>query len=200
MGFVLERRGFVAEELDLLRRITPQEEYQAGQAIYQSGGVHPIEEENGMLRYAVDGDPRRVVRVGSGAKLSGRCTCDFFCNVHRPCRHLAAAIMAAVSTGAIEEMRRRRARENAYAPYSGFAVGAALLARDTFRNLKHSFDATEIGGAPLLGVEGAVIKAHGNSNARAIFCAIRQARCVVEGGVVDLIREEVARLNVGEEA
>lgn len=113
MGFVLERRGFVAEELDLLRRITPQEEYQAGQAIYQSGGVHPIEEENGMLRYAVDGDPRRVVRVGSGAKLSGRCTCDFFCNVHRPCRHLAAAIMAAVSTGAIEEMRRRRARENA---------------------------------------------------------------------------------------
>lgn len=77
---------------------------------------------------------------------------------------------------------------------------AALLARDTFRNLKHSFDATEIGGAPLLGVEGAVIKAHGNSNARAIFCAIRQARCVVEGGVVDLIREEVARLNVGEEA
>ena len=57
-----------------------------------------------------------------------------------------------------------------------------------------------IGGAPLLGVEGAVIKAHGNSNARAIFCAIRQARCVVEGGVVDLIREEVARLNVGEEA
>lgn len=77
---------------------------------------------------------------------------------------------------------------------------AALLARDTFRNLKHSFDATEIGGAPLLGVEGAVIKAHGNSNARAIFCAIRQARRVVEGGVVDLIREEVARLNVGEEA
>ena len=71
---------------------------------------------------------------------------------------------------------------------------AALLAKDTFKSLKSSFDATEIGGVPLLGVEGAVIKAHGNSNARAIFCAIRQARCVVESGVVETIREGVAQL------
>ena len=71
---------------------------------------------------------------------------------------------------------------------------AALLAKDTFKSLKNSFDATEIGGVPLLGVEGAVIKAHGNSNARAIFCAIRQARRVVESGVVETIREGVAQL------
>ena len=76
---------------------------------------------------------------------------------------------------------------------------AALLAKDTFRNIKRSFDSTEIGGAPLLGVEGAVIKAHGNSNARAIFCAIRQAKSMVDGGVVDVIRDEVAKLSVGEE-
>ena len=73
---------------------------------------------------------------------------------------------------------------------------AALLAKDTFRELKYSFDSTEIGGAPLLGVEGAVIKAHGNSNARAIFCAIRQAKKVVDSGVVDLIREGVGKLSV----
>lgn len=72
---------------------------------------------------------------------------------------------------------------------------AALLAKDTFKELKGSFDSTEVGGAPLLGVEGAVIKAHGNSNARAIFCAIRQAKKVVDSGVVDLIREGVAQLN-----
>ena len=76
---------------------------------------------------------------------------------------------------------------------------AALLAKDTFRGIKRSFDSTEIGGAPLLGVEGAVIKAHGNSNARAIFCAIRQAKSMVDGGVVDVIRDEVAKLSVGEE-
>ena len=99
--------------MELLRRITPEEEYSAALALYRAGGVHPLEEENGMLRYVVDGDPRRVVRVSAGSKLSGRCSCDFFGNVHKPCRHLAAAMMQAMASGAIEEMRRRRARENA---------------------------------------------------------------------------------------
>ena len=103
----------MAEELDLLRRVTSEEEYAAALTIYRAGGVHPMEEEGGVLRYAVDGEPRRVVRVGTGPKLSGRCSCDYFINVHRPCRHLAAAIMQAVASGAAEEMRRRRARENA---------------------------------------------------------------------------------------
>ena len=109
----MEMENPVTQEMEMLRRITPEEEYQAGQALYRAGGVHAIEEEGGMLRYVVDGDPRRVVRVGASAKLSGRCSCDFFGNVHRPCRHLAAAMMQAISSGAIEEMRRRRARENA---------------------------------------------------------------------------------------
>ena len=103
----------MTEGLELLRRMTPEEEYTAALALYRAGGVHPMEEENGMLRYVVDGDPRRVVRVGAGTKLSGRCSCDFFGNVHKPCRHLAAAMMQAMASGAIEEMRRRRARENA---------------------------------------------------------------------------------------
>ena len=44
----------MAEGIDLIRRITPEEEFRAGLAIYRQGGVHPLEEENGMLRYAVD--------------------------------------------------------------------------------------------------------------------------------------------------
>ena len=76
---------------------------------------------------------------------------------------------------------------------------AALLAKDTFKALKNSFNSEEVGGAPLLGVEGVVIKAHGNSQARAIFCAIHQARTVVETGVVDLIREGVAQLATAQE-
>ena len=104
----------MAEEMmEMLRRITPQEEYTAGLALYRAGGVHPLEEEGGMLRYVVDDNPRRVVRVAAGAKLSGRCSCDFFGNVHKPCRHLAAAMMQAMASGAIEEVRRKKARENA---------------------------------------------------------------------------------------
>lgn len=99
--------------MQMLRRITPEEEYAAGQSLYRAGGVHPLEEEAGLLRYVVDDNPRRVVRVGAGGRLSGRCSCDFFGNVHKPCRHLAAAMMQALASGAIEEIRRRRARENA---------------------------------------------------------------------------------------
>ena len=101
------------EMLEKLRRITPQEEYTAGLALYRAGGVHALEEEGGMLRYVVDDNPRRVVRVAAGGKLSGRCSCDFFGNVHRPCRHLAGAMMQAMASGAIEEVRRKHARENA---------------------------------------------------------------------------------------
>ena len=99
--------------METLRRITPEEEYAAGLALYRAGGVHPMEEEAGMLRFVVDDNPRRVVRVAANGKLSGRCSCDFFGNVHKPCRHLAAAMMQAMASGAIEEIRRRRARENA---------------------------------------------------------------------------------------
>ena len=109
--------------MEMLRRITPQEEYTAGLALYRAGGVHALEEEAGMLRYVVDDNPRRVVRVAARAKLSGRCSCDFFGNVHRPCRHLAAAMMQAMASGAIEEVRRKKARESA-AKLMGTITGA----------------------------------------------------------------------------
>ena len=52
-------------------------------------------------------------------------------------------------------------------------------------------DYTEVGGAPLLGVNGGVIKAHGSSNAKAFFNAIRQAQKLVKGGVTDKIAAAV---------
>lgn len=51
-----------------------------------------------------------------------------------------------------------------------------LLARGAFHALKQRMDYAEIGGAPLLGVNGVGIVAHGSSDARAIKNAIRVAR------------------------
>lgn len=70
---------------------------------------------------------------------------------------------------------------------------AGLLAKPTFRRITAGLDATEVGGSPFLGVEGVVVKAHGSSNARAIFCAIRQARLMVENRVVSIIREGISQ-------
>lgn len=50
-------------------------------------------------------------------------------------------------------------------------VAAALLMPE-LRGLKRRFDYAEYGGAPLLGIDGIIIKSHGSSNGRAIRSAI----------------------------
>ena len=69
----------------------------------------------------------------------------------------------------------------------------ALLAKPAFRRVKKAMDYTEVGGAPLLGVQGAVVKAHGSSNAHAFSCAIGQCVKMIDGHVVDIIEKGMAR-------
>jgi glycerol-3-phosphate acyltransferase PlsX len=57
------------------------------------------------------------------------------------------------------------------------------------RKAKRRLDHTEVGGAPLLGVEGIVYVGHGRSNARATFNAVRAARDAVQSGVLEVMRE-----------
>jgi glycerol-3-phosphate acyltransferase PlsX len=66
-------------------------------------------------------------------------------------------------------------------------LGGAL-ARPAFRRVPKRFSPEAVGGAPLLGVDGVVITAHGRSNDVAMMNAIRQARQAVEGGLVEAIR------------
>ena len=73
-------------------------------------------------------------------------------------------------------------------------IGAAL-SRPAFRKFKRSMDYNAYGGAPLLGVEGAVIKAHGASGETAIMNALRQARDMLSGDVAGKIREGLSGLS-----
>lgn len=68
----------------------------------------------------------------------------------------------------------------------------ALLVQDALKELALNFDDTKQGGAVLLGVQKAVIKAHGSSNDAAIFNAIRQARKVVESQAIEKIKNYYA--------
>ena len=56
-------------------------------------------------------------------------------------------------------------------------------------------DYTEEGGAPLLGVKGAVIKAHGSSNATAIKNALFQAARMIDGDIVNIIETQVGKIS-----
>lgn len=72
-------------------------------------------------------------------------------------------------------------------------IGAAI-AKPAFRSLKRTLDYTEYGGAPLLGVAGGVIKAHGSSNGKAFSCAIRQAYRLIDTEVIRLVGESIAAM------
>ncbi|QXM05885.1 phosphate acyltransferase PlsX [Crassaminicella indica] len=72
-------------------------------------------------------------------------------------------------------------------------IGAAIL-KGSLKEFKKNLDYTEYGGAPLLGINGAVVKAHGSSNAKAIKNAIKQAKIFVEGEVVQIINREICRI------
>lgn len=60
---------------------------------------------------------------------------------------------------------------------------SALTMKDKLRDIKHRFDSSEHGGAPILGITKPVIKAHGSSDAKAIKNAVRQAISFVKSGI-----------------
>ena len=77
---------------------------------------------------------------------------------------------------------------------------AGLIGKPAFRRVKKLMDYTEVGGAPLLGVQGAVVKAHGSSNAHAFACAIGQLIKMIDGKVVETIEKGVTALTPSEDA
>lgn len=69
---------------------------------------------------------------------------------------------------------------------------AALMVRGGLLALKVRMDYSEFGGAPLLGVNGVVIKAHGSSDSKAIRNAIKQAKICTEQNIVGTIAQSVS--------
>jgi glycerol-3-phosphate acyltransferase PlsX len=68
-----------------------------------------------------------------------------------------------------------------------------LLIRPRVREIRARVDWREFGGAPLLGIDGVAVVAHGRSDARAIKNAIRVTREAVDNHLVGKIRAEVGR-------
>ena len=77
---------------------------------------------------------------------------------------------------------------------------AALAIRDEFHALKASLDPNEVGGTAMLGISKPVIKAHGSSDARAIYNAIRQAIAFVDSGIIDDITANISYMRVDKHA
>ncbi|MFI5337143.1 MAG: phosphate acyltransferase PlsX [Opitutales bacterium] len=71
----------------------------------------------------------------------------------------------------------------------------ALLAKGAFDALKSRMNPDRYGGAPLLGLRGNVLKAHGSSNRHAWASAIRAADKIIRQDLYHHMESDVARAN-----
>lgn len=77
---------------------------------------------------------------------------------------------------------------------SPIAIAGSILMRKVFKILKKQVDYAEYGGAPLIGINGCAIVAHGKSNAKAIKNAVFQAISFSNSNINKDIEERIAKL------
>jgi glycerol-3-phosphate acyltransferase PlsX len=78
---------------------------------------------------------------------------------------------------------------------SPLRMGGALLMKGALGDVKTRLDPKQYGGAPLLGLRGTVLKAHGSSNREAIANAIRIAEIALEHDLASHTLEAIAQAN-----
>jgi glycerol-3-phosphate acyltransferase PlsX len=69
----------------------------------------------------------------------------------------------------------------------------AYIAKDAFRSLKQRLDSENYGGAPLLGLDGVVMKAHASASPVAIMNAIRTASEAISHNLNQAIVRDMAK-------
>jgi glycerol-3-phosphate acyltransferase PlsX len=108
--------------------------------------------------------------------------CDGFVGnvVLKTCESLATAIFS---------MLKRELTKNAKRQLG------ALLAKNAFRAIKRRMDPEAYGGAPLLGFNGSVMKAHGSARERSITNALRVTTEAIQHHVNLIIAREIAHAN-----
>ena len=71
------------------------------------------------------------------------------------------------------------------------AKAGAMLAYGKIREIKDEFDYSDVGGAPILGLKGPVLKIHGNSEAEEVYHAVLKAIPYVRNNVTGMIEQAI---------
>jgi glycerol-3-phosphate acyltransferase PlsX len=108
--------------------------------------------------------------------------CDGFVGniVLKTCESLAVAMFSMLKRELVRNPKRQ--------------IGA-YLAKNAFQAIRRRMDPEVHGGAPLLGFNGMVFKAHGSSRERAIASALRVTAEAVQHHVNEVIAREIAHAN-----
>ena len=75
----------------------------------------------------------------------------------------------------------------------------ALFVRSGINDFKRNMDYRETGGTAILGISKPVIKAHGSSDARAIFSSVRQAKAFIDSGFSEKIQNDIDAVRVDQQ-
>ena len=75
---------------------------------------------------------------------------------------------------------------------SPLAMMGGLLSRSAIQYARRDLDPNEVGGVPLLGLNGIAIKAHGRSNARAIRSALVAAAAAAQNNMIENLQQRIA--------
>ena len=66
-----------------------------------------------------------------------------------------------------------------------------LFMRNNLKNFKSKLNSEEVGGAVVFGVDGVIVKAHGNSSAYAFSKAIELCMRTIKGNVINIMKENL---------
>jgi phosphate acyltransferase len=105
------------------------------------------------------------------------------------CDGFTGNVTLKVSEGLVETVERLLHAE--LSATFGTRVGY-LLSRQAFRRFRKRVDASEYGGAPLVGLNGLCVVGHGRSSAKAVRNAVAMAARSVRQGLVEKLSRDVA--------
>ena len=135
--------------------------------------THPLLKECKTINYIGSIESREIVRGAADVivceAFAGNIVLKFF-------EGLALTMFDSLKQGLMSSLRTK--------------IGT-LLIKPALKGLKKQFDTSSQGGAPLLGLKGLVVKAHGNSTEKEIEIAIKQCISFKKQKINEKIKESI---------
>ena len=137
--------------------------------------TYPLLKELDNINFAGNIEPRDIFYGETDVVL-----CEAFVGnvILKLAEGLSGALIGAIKEGMMTSTRSK--------------VGGMLVKPALKQTLKQ-FDASEYGGAPLLGLNGLVVKMHGNSTAKEVQIAVKQCVTFKEQGINEKIKEQLGK-------
>ncbi len=135
--------------------------------------THPLLKECSTINYIGSIESKEIVRGAADVivceAFAGNIVLKFF-------EGLALTLFDSLKQGLMSSLRTK--------------IGTILI-KPALKGLKKQFDTSSQGGAPLLGLKGLVVKAHGNSTEKEIEIAIKQCISFKKQKINEKIKESI---------